>query len=169
MARGKRCRDCVLEGITTKRPTPHRGPRCRTHHLAMKREQSKARHEARVMDQYGLSSGDYDRLLASQGGRCALCPAKGLYKRLAIDHDHKCCAGPYSCGKCVRGLLCGNCNSILGRWRDDADRFRAGAAYLESPPAQAVLRESPSQRVALEVRTSSVVQPTLPLLFEDEG
>ncbi len=33
---------------------------------------------------------------------------------LHIDHDHKCCGKNKSCGKCVRGILCGNHNRLVG-------------------------------------------------------
>jgi recombination endonuclease VII len=51
--------------------------------------------------------------------------------RLAIDHDHKCCSGPHSCGKCVRGVLCQHCNQGLGNFKDDPEILKRAIAYLE--------------------------------------
>lgn len=63
---------------------------------------------ARLKRLFGITWEQYDQMLSSQGGVCALCgdPPKG--KRLAVDHDHK-------TGK-VRGLLCSFCNHrIIGK------------------------------------------------------
>lgn len=67
--------------------------------------------------QFHITLEQYDELLAAQGGHCALCPATPdkHVKKLHVDHDHSCCPGKRSCGKCVRGVLCVNCNSTLGR------------------------------------------------------
>lgn len=83
---------------------------------------------------YGLTQDDYDRMLAAQGGCCAICktsdPGKGT--RFHVDHDHGCCPGTAaSCGACIRGLLCNNCNKGLGQFRDDPIRLRAALEYLE--------------------------------------
>lgn len=83
---------------------------------------------------FGLSLEDYDRMLAEQGGGCAICGATepGGRGSFHVDHDHACCPGKKSCGKCVRSLLCTNCNSGLGRFHDDPDRLMAAVAYLLS-------------------------------------
>lgn len=49
-----------------------------------------------------------------------------------IDHDHSCCPGRKSCGKCVRGLLCFMCNSGLGRFGDSRELMLLGVAYLSA-------------------------------------
>ncbi|MDH6139505.1 hypothetical protein P3T35_001505 [Kitasatospora sp. GP30] len=81
--------------------------------------------------QYGLTQQEFENLLASQAGVCAICrelPDAG--SRLHVDHDHSCCPGKISCGACVRGLLCARCNRLLGQARDDAHVLLAAANYL---------------------------------------
>lgn len=52
--------------------------------------------------------------------RCQLCSQRfylgssGSGQSYVIDHDHACCKGDYSCGRCVRGLVCNQCNLSLG-------------------------------------------------------
>jgi hypothetical protein len=37
-------------------------------------------------------------------------------RNLHVDHDHKCCPGAMSCGKCIRGVVCNRCNSAIGMY-----------------------------------------------------
>jgi hypothetical protein len=109
------------------------GPRC-------KPCASAKNHEKRVADTYGLKPGQYAELLAFQGGVCFICRRKPGLKRLACDHDHSCCPGPVSCGKCVRGLLCRSCNrDVLGHLKDDVAALQRAIDYLTNPPARKVL------------------------------
>jgi len=57
---------------------------------------------------------------------------------MAVDHDHKCCPGKTSCGQCVRGLLCWNCNDTLATFRDNPEKLRGLAHYLENWPSREV-------------------------------
>lgn len=80
---------------------------------------------------YGLNEDQYAALLDAQGGVCAVCRqvcARGT--ELSVDHDHTCCPGTRSCGKCVRGLLCRACNAGIGLLRDDPALVQSAATYL---------------------------------------
>lgn len=125
-----------------KRPTPHPGPRCVTCWRAEIKRRKTASHRAMVARTYGVDKSFYDLLYEYQGGKCALCQwATGKTKRLANDHDHACCPGPTNiCGECLRGLLCGPCNEIIGRWGNNPDTFLRGFRYLIDPPAQRLMR-----------------------------
>jgi hypothetical protein len=70
---------------------------------------------ATIKYKYGITYEDYERMLAEQGGCCAICgsPDSGGRGRFHIDHDHSCCPTQKTCGKCVRGLLCHLCNTRL--------------------------------------------------------
>lgn len=82
---------------------------------------------------YRLRPADYQALWDKQGGKCALCltPEDEMPKSLCVDHDHGCCPGHKSCGKCVRGLLCQACNRSLGLLKDSLLVLRNAVAYLE--------------------------------------
>ncbi|MGV9364493.1 endonuclease VII domain-containing protein [Amycolatopsis sp. NPDC003731] len=136
------CVDCIRDGVPRYRDTPHGGPRtplCVTHFRARRKDTRERARAARLEKVYSISAEDYQRLYQAQGGKCAWCRrATGKTKALAVDHDHACCAGPTSCGRCVRGLLCGPCNQELGRAGDSPDFFRRAIEYLANPPARRV-------------------------------
>lgn len=78
-------------------------------------ENSRPQKSAIMKYKYGITYEDYDRILIEQGGKCAICDSlesKGR-GRFHIDHDHSCCPSEKTCGKCIRGLLCSNCNTKL--------------------------------------------------------
>jgi hypothetical protein len=63
---------------------------------------------------------------------CPICLEQG--KPMQVDHDHSCCPGEGSCGRCLRGYICRTCNYTLARFDDDLERLRRAVAYLEAPP-----------------------------------
>lgn len=85
--------------------------------------------KSKLKYRYGLTPEQYDALLLAQGGGCAICKTtepRGKSKEFfSVDHDHSCCPGVRSCGKCVRGLLCIRCNNSVG-W------FETHRAEMES-------------------------------------
>jgi hypothetical protein len=124
----KSCKDC---GSGTRKLSPP-GPRCASCHRAAKAARKDASHELYVLKTYGLKAGQYRALYEAQGGACYICQrAKGLTKKLSVDHDH---ATGY-----VRGLLCGPCNKILGHFRDSKTAAYRAFNYLVEPPAFGVI------------------------------
>jgi len=98
----------------------------------------KARTRRALLARYGLTQETYDSLLAEQGGGCAICGSpdpKTHHGKWQIDHDHSCCStgAKRTCGQCVRGLLCQQCNLGLGHFEDNAERLEAAARYLRNP------------------------------------
>lgn len=76
----------------------------------------------------GLAVIDYEKMLIAQDNKCAICRCEETrvlrekVMRLCIDHDHK-------TGR-IRGLLCHNCNSGLGKFGDSPDLLTLAAIYL---------------------------------------
>ncbi|WP_371666010.1 endonuclease VII domain-containing protein [Streptomyces sp. NBC_01241] len=106
-------------------------PRGRICSGCQKKGRSKATHEARVQETYGLLPNEFDKLMEAQDGKCAGCGQKRNY-RLDCDHDHK--------NGWLRGGLCRGCNrKILPYAKDNPATLRALADYLENPVAIQVL------------------------------
>lgn len=75
---------------------------------------------------YGINESDYNAMLASQGGGCAICGAEvgdSRQNSLFVDHCH-------AHGH-VRGLLCHGCNTGIGFFGDSVERLLEAALYLE--------------------------------------
>lgn len=74
---------------------------------------------------FGITPEQYDEMHAAQGGACAICRATTnfTFNNLCVDHDH-------TNGR-VRGLLCLNCNTALGQFKDSTSLLLKAADYLE--------------------------------------
>jgi hypothetical protein len=72
-----------------------------------------------LKSRYGIGADDFDRMVAEQGGLCAICERPDPEH---VDHDHV-------TGE-VRGILCFNCNGGLGQFRDDVESLVRAAEYL---------------------------------------
>lgn len=89
-------------------------------------EQNPAKRKAQRLKVYGITPAEYDALLARQGGGCALCGWSDASNKKMFPHVDHC----HVTGR-VRGILCDNCNMAIGKMKDNPDRLRAAAAYLE--------------------------------------
>lgn len=87
--------------------------------------------DSRLRQYYCITLADYTKMLADQGGVCAICKCEPDGKDFAVDHDHRCCPGKKTCGKCIRSLLCENCNRAIGQLQDDPALLRRAAEYIE--------------------------------------
>ena len=82
-----------------------------------------------MVRKYSLSAEDYEKMYNVQEGKCKICKTV-LPARAHIDHDHSCCPGKASCGKCIRGLLCTNCNTGLGQFKNKIEILDSAIYYL---------------------------------------
>lgn len=80
-------------------------------------------HALYLKNQYNMTAEQYDKM-AKNG--CQICGDPATSVRLHVDHDHACCDKDRSCGKCVRGVLCPKCNSLV-------DRYEKGTMRLDNP------------------------------------
>lgn len=144
-----KCRDCgikpkdskELESLFVKDKTMKTGyanlcRRCASartiKHQKDKPDMFKIRQRKYAVSQHNLSLEKYNEILASQGYSCAICKVNHLEvkRSLYIDHDHSCCPGKTSCGACIRGLLCTQCNFMIGLSRDSIDNLKHAIMYL---------------------------------------
>lgn len=74
---------------------------------------------------FGLTLEDYERMLQEQNGKCAICSTKnpGKYP-FVVDHCHTTSQ--------VRGLLCTNCNSGIGKLQDSIPLLNSAITYLQN-------------------------------------
>jgi Recombination endonuclease VII len=120
----KRCKHCqvvkpVDDFSSDRKENPER-------HRARQREDLESGKKAisnrksHLKRKYGLTLEDFDRMLAEQGGDCAIC---GKTEVDNVDVDHSTGA--------ARGLLYFRCNAAIGQLDHEPERARELAAYLE--------------------------------------
>jgi hypothetical protein len=76
---------------------------------------------------YGVTLDEYEALLEKQGGGCAICGAEkadAIGRMLHVDHCHT--------TERVRGLLCRDCNSVLGYSHEQIEILHRTISYLSS-------------------------------------
>jgi len=85
-----------------------------------------SKRQAHLKHKYGISPEKFAAMELSQGGMCAICFRSPGLRALDVDHDH-------ITGR-VRGLLCWNCNTLLGRANDSVGILESAIAYLNNNP-----------------------------------
>jgi hypothetical protein len=104
---------------------------------------------------YRIREDAWQSLLSFQGGRCAICEVGSPgRKNWCTDHDRSCCpTSRGACGRCVRGLLCQECNIELGFAERSAAR---GVAPLGGGFAEYVAH-TPMRRLLAAVDLGAVL------------
>lgn len=83
--------------------------------------------EAGLRRKYNLTQAEYDTMLSSQLGKCAICEKPPRSRKLLfVDHDHD--------TGVVRGLLCSQCNWALGGFGDSPEMVARALSYLNQSP-----------------------------------
>ena len=80
-----------------------------------------------LMRKYGMTTCDVEAVLAFQDHKCAICGTEepgGKHDVFHVDHCH-------TTGE-VRGMLCYNCNSMLGLSKDNIETLKESIRYLEA-------------------------------------
>lgn len=78
----------------------------------------------KLLRAYGITTAEYEALLKSQNGVCAICKRNVPHKgdSMCVDHDHSTGA--------VRGILCSNCNRAIGLLEDNVAFLQSAINYL---------------------------------------
>jgi recombination endonuclease VII len=79
---------------------------------------------------FKMSLEDFAKRVKKQKGHCAGCGARLHKGNCNVDHNHTCCPGKKSCGKCIRGILCSPCNQALGLLKDSVKTLLRLVRYL---------------------------------------
>jgi hypothetical protein len=121
------CRDCekyfFSESFTLRKGNTTRCNECAIIHQHKK-----------TIKKHGITYERYIEIYNQQNGKCKICNniETSYRSRLSIDHDHSCCPGSNSCGKCIRGLLCTSCNMALGSAKDSVEILQNMINYLKN-------------------------------------
>ena len=92
-----------------------------------KRPTPERMHKYKLWQVHGLTVKEFDALLKSQNYACAICKRQDSgtkkTKHFFVDHNHQ--------TNIIRGLLCSQCNVMLGNAKDSPTILRNAAEYLE--------------------------------------
>ena len=93
------------------------------------------RKNSNLLHRYGITLEDYNQMLIDQHYGCKICgiSPEEHGRNLVVDHCHT--------TEEVRGLLCHQCNTAIGLFKEDLRNFRKAMQYLT--PTQSGL-EQPS-------------------------
>lgn len=111
--RQSRCKDCESKNAKIR-------------YLANREKRIANQRKVNIFNKYGITEEKYNSMFEAQNGKCAICGSKEIKRKGAkyfnIDHCHK--------NNNVRGLLCHNCNIVLGKIEDSKEWLKQALIYL---------------------------------------
>lgn len=111
--RQSRCKDCESKNAKIR-------------YLANREKRIANQRKVNIFNKYGITEEKYNSMFEAQNGKCAICGSKEIKRKGAkyfnIDHCHK--------NNNVRGLLCHNCNIVLGKIDDSKEWLKKALIYL---------------------------------------
>jgi hypothetical protein len=105
---------------------------------------------------------NYQRKYGCQpAGSCEVCGEAAT----RVDHDHACCPRDVTrtCGNCVRGFLCNDCNTGLGMFKDNPRRLHFAAEYLQRVQQGLGATNSPDAATGTSGTVSGAVSESVPV------
>lgn len=112
------CRTCHKKDWYNRNPGAHQ----RHHRITYLRRKASGKVTAyEYKKKYGITVDQFNTMFKDQDGRCAICVDE--LKKPNVDHNHW-------TGK-VRGLLCMNCNFLVGQYERKSDIAENLEVYLE--------------------------------------
>jgi predicted glutamine amidotransferase len=92
--------------------------------ILTKKHKHRGRRKANLKKKYGLSYDQYSTILNSQNNCCAICK-KEFTKTPHIDHIE------INKEVYIRGILCSQCNTGLGMFKDNIEYLLSATQYLK--------------------------------------
>lgn len=88
------------------------------------------RRKANILNKRNITEKEYDDFILKQNNKCAICSKEEIMLGrsrslipLAVDHCHFC--------NINRGLLCSDCNTAIGKAKDNPDLLQKAITYLQ--------------------------------------
>ena len=120
------CKSCSAE---RQRAAYKSNPEYREARKAWSKTNSANQDHRKPWNRHHISEEHFNNLYSKFDGKCHVCRVADAK---VVDHNHACCQGVYSCGQCVRGLLCGQCNTALGLLLDKRQTLVYAIEYLDA-------------------------------------
>ena len=110
---------------------------CRNHYTRMKlngtieyratrRSKDNILRDKQLRMRYLITSQTFEEMCING---CEVCGDNPKDRSLQVDHDHNCCPTEITCGKCIRGAVCSQCNVNIGKY--EQGKMRPDNPFLD--------------------------------------